>query len=106
MGELSLDGGLQPERGNLHIAIQAKKEGVKGIILPKQDAREAAIVDQLTVLAADNMKEIIDFFNETHEITPTTFDCREEFYARQSATDLDFSEVKGQENIKRAMEIA
>ena len=106
MGELSLDGGLLPIKGVLPIAIQAKKEGFKGFILPKHNAREAAIVSELDVYGVDNIKEVFGFFNETLQLEKTIVDTRVEFYDNQTKTEFDFSDVKGQENIKRAMEVA
>ncbi|MBE7441658.1 MAG: YifB family Mg chelatase-like AAA ATPase [Flavobacteriales bacterium] len=106
MGELSLDGGLQPIKGALPIAIQAKKEGFKGFILPKANAREAAIVDGLDVYGVDNIKEVIDFFNEESVPDKIVVDTRKEFYENLNNVDFDFLDVKGQENIKRALEIA
>lgn len=106
MGELSLDGGLLPIKGVLPIAIQAKKEGFKGFFLPKQNAREAAIVSELDVYGVDNIREVFDFFNETARPEKTVVDIREEFYNSQAKSEFDFSDVKGQENIKRAMEVA
>jgi magnesium chelatase family protein len=106
MGELSLDGGLQPIRGALPIAIKARKEGFKGFILPKQNAREAGIVDNLDVYGVENIKDVIDFFNGDLKLTPIEIDTREEFKAKFQKYDIDFSDVKGQENVKRALEIA
>ena len=106
MGELSLDGSLQPLKGVLPIAIEARKHGLKGIILPKQNAREAAIVDGLDVYGVENIKDVIDFFNEDVELEKTIVNTREEFYNQLLSSDLDFKDVKGQQNIKRAFEIA
>jgi magnesium chelatase family protein len=106
MGELSLDGGLQPIKGALPIAIQARKEGFKGFILPKQNAREAAIVNNLEVYGVENITEVIDFLNDDKKLTPTVVDTRTEFADSQINLDVDFSDVKGQENIKRALEIS
>lgn len=106
MGELSLDGSLQPIKGALPIAIQARKDGFKGFILPKQNAREAAIVNDLEVYGVESIKEVAGFFNGDINIQPEVVNTREEFYNSLSNYDSDFSEVKGQENIKRALEIA
>ncbi len=106
MGELSLDGSLQPVKGALPIAIRAREEGFEGFILPKENAREAAVVDKLKIFGVENIKQVIDFFNGEAEIEPTIVDTRKEFYENQTKTDLDFSDVKGQENVKRALEIA
>lgn len=106
MGELSLDGGLQPIKGALPIAIQARKDGFKGFILPKQNAREAAIVNDLEVYGVESIKEVASFFNGDIALQPEQVNTREEFYNSLSNYDSDFSEVKGQENIKRALEIA
>lgn len=106
MGELSLDGSLQPIRGALPIAIKAKEEGFKGFFLPKQNVKEAAIVSGLEVYGIENVQEIIDFFEGKGTIEPTVFDTREEFYKTLDFPEYDFSDVKGQESIKRCMEIA
>jgi magnesium chelatase family protein len=106
MGELSLDGGLQPIKGALPIAIQARKEGFKGIILPKQNAREAAIVSDLEVYGAENLKDVLEHLNGDKLIEATTVNTREEFFSKLNENSVDFNEVKGQENIKRALEIA
>ena len=106
MGELSLNGDLQPVRGVLPIAIKARELGFKGLILPMQNASEAAVVNNLDVLGVSNIKEVIDFFNEETELKPTDVDTRKEFYIRQDQFDFDFSEVKGQETVKRALEVA
>jgi len=106
MGELSLDGGLQAIKGALPIAIEAKNRGFKGLILPKQNALEAAIVSGINVYGVENIKEVIGYFKGKDELTPTLIDTRKEFFSRLDAYEFDFSEVKGQQNIKRALEIA
>ncbi|MCK9220458.1 MAG: YifB family Mg chelatase-like AAA ATPase [Bacteroidales bacterium] len=106
MGELSLDGGLLPIKGALPIAIEAKQKGFKGILLPRQNAREAAVVDGLEVLGVSTIREVIDFFNNSNELQKTVFDLQADFSRQLSSYDYDFSDVKGQENIKRALEIA
>jgi magnesium chelatase family protein len=106
MGELSLDGGLQPIKGVLPIAIQAKIEKFKGIILPKQNANEAGIVGGLEVYGVENIKDVIDFFNGERQLEQTIINTEDEFFSKLNNTEFDFSDVKGQENIKRALEIA
>lgn len=106
MGELSLDGSLQPIKGALPIAIQARKDGFKGFILPKQNAREAAIVNDLEVYGVESIKEVAGFFNGDLQLEPVLVNTRDEFFNSLCNYDSDFSEVKGQENIKRALEIA
>ncbi|MCI5080922.1 MAG: YifB family Mg chelatase-like AAA ATPase [Saprospiraceae bacterium] len=106
MGELSLDGTLRPIKGALPIAIQARKEEFKGIILPKQNAREAAIVNDLKVYGVENLKEAAEFLSGELKLEPKLVFTRDEFFENQRIHDVDFSDVKGQENIKRALEIA
>jgi magnesium chelatase family protein len=106
MGELSLDGSLQAIKGVLPIAIKAREEGFKGFILPKQNAREAAVVNNLDVYGVENITEVVDFFNKKKELEPTVVDTRAEFYQQTKNYETDFSDVRGQENVKRAMEIA
>lgn len=106
MGELSLDGTLSPIKGVLPIAIQARKENFKGIILPEENCKEAAIVSDLEVYGMKSITDVVDFFNGTSTIQPTVVNTREEFSKKQNFFDFDFSDVKGQENIKRSMEVA
>jgi magnesium chelatase family protein len=106
MGELSLDGSLQPIKGALPMAIQARKEGFKGFILPKQNAREAAIVNDLEVYGVENITEVADFLNGKTQLTAEVVNTRDEFFKSITAYENDFSDVRGQENIKRALEIA
>ncbi|HUH50615.1 MAG TPA: YifB family Mg chelatase-like AAA ATPase [Flavobacterium sp.] len=106
MGELSLDGTLQPIKGALPIAIKAQEEGFKGFFLPKQNVKEAAVVKGLEVYGIESIKEVIDFFEGESELQPTVINVREEFKNDIEYPDFDFCDVKGQESIKRCMEIA
>lgn len=106
MGELSLDGSLQPIRGALPISIKAKEEGFKGFILPKQNAKEAAIVEGISAYGVTNISEVIDFFNKEIPLEETIVDIEAEFYNHLENPEFDFADVKGQESIKRCMEIA
>lgn len=106
MGELSLDGTLQPIKGALPIALEAKKHGFKGMIIPMQNAREAAIVNNIDVHGANNIKEVIDFFNKEQELPIVNINTDDAFFNSLREYEFDFTDVKGQENIKRAMEIA
>ncbi|NNL83059.1 MAG: ATP-binding protein, partial [Winogradskyella sp.] len=106
MGELSLDGSLQPIKGALPIAIKAREEGFEGFILPNQNAKEAAIVNDLKVYGVDNIKQVMDHFDKDQHIAQTIINTREEFYKNLDFPEFDFADVKGQESIKRCMEIA
>ena len=106
IGELSLDGTLQPVKGALPIAIRAREQGFEGLIVPRENAREAAVVNRLKVYGAENLKEVIEFMNGEHQLEATEVNTREEFYAQQSNFEYDFAEVKGQESVKRALEVA
>ncbi|MEK7255327.1 MAG: YifB family Mg chelatase-like AAA ATPase [Bacteroidota bacterium] len=106
MGELSLDGSLRPIKGALPIAVQARAEKFKGMILPKQNAREAAIVNKLDVFGVNSLTEAVDFLAGRLKIEPTVVDTREEFANNQEIFNVDFSDVRGQDNVKRALELA
>ena len=106
MGELSLDGSLLPIKGVLPMAIKAREDGLEGIIVPKANVMEAAVVNRLKVYGVDNIAEVIGFFNNTLELQPTEIDTRAVFNDTVGQFDYDFSEVKGQENVKRAFEVA
>ncbi|TSA25542.1 MAG: ATP-binding protein [Bacteroidetes bacterium] len=106
MGELSLDGTIRSIKGALPIAIEAQKKKFAGLILPRQNASEAAVVGELEVLGVDHIREVLEFLDGKVDLQPTVVDCREEFLNRSANYEHDFSDVKGQENIKRALEIA
>lgn len=106
MGELGLDGKIQPIRGALPIAIRARKEGFKGLIVPQQNIREAAVVNKIQVYGMENLLDVVRFMNGEGGFEPTFIDTRREFYEQQSSFDLDFADVRGQESVKRAMEVA
>ncbi len=106
MGELSLDGSIQSIKGALPIAIQARKENFKGLIVPKQNAKEAGMVNNLHVYGVEHINDVINFFNDETSLQPTVVNTREEFFNAQYEFEFDFNDVKGQHNIKRALEIA
>lgn len=106
LGELSLDGTLNPLKGILPIAIQAKKEGFKGIILPKENAIEAAVVDGLSIYGMSSLEEVVNFLNYKKDVPATIVDIEKEFEQKLNEFEVDFKDVKGQQNIKRAFEIA
>jgi magnesium chelatase family protein len=106
MGELGLDGSVQPIKGALPIAIQARKENFKGLIVPRANEREAGMVSQLKVYGVSHLKELVAFFKDETSLAPVQVNTREEFFFSQYDFDIDFADVRGQENIKRALEIA
>ena len=106
VGELSLDGTLQPIKGVLPIAIRARAEHFKGLIVPEQNVREAAVVNNLEVYGMKNLFDVIQFMNNRQVFSPTIVDTRKEFYENQTHCDLDYADVRGQENVKRALEVA
>lgn len=106
LGELSLDGSLQPVKGALPVAIKAREMGYQHLIVPEQNVREAAVVNQLKVYGANHIRQVIQFLNDEGDLQPTEIDTRAEFYAQQSHFDFDFADVKGQEQVKRALEVA
>ena len=106
MGELSLDGTVQPIKGALPIAIQTRRDGFKGLIVPKQNAREAAMVNNINVYGVEHLNDVVEFFKNENSLQPLIINTREEFFTNQYDLEFDFNDVKGQENIKRALEIA
>ena len=106
MGELSLDGTIQPIKGALPIAIQARKEGFKGLFVPLENAREAGMVNHLKVFGVKHLNDVVNFFKDQNSLEPIIVNTRDEFFTNQYEFEFDFSDVKGQENIKRALEIA
>ena len=106
IGELGLDGSLKPVSGALPVAIRARAEKFKGLIVPKENVREAAVVNRLDVFGMDSLADVVSFFNGSDNYEPTVIDTRKEFYEQQYSFDLDFAEVKGQESVKRALEVA
>ncbi|MCR4810932.1 MAG: ATP-binding protein [Prevotella sp.] len=106
VGELGLDGSIKPVRAALPIAIRARKEKFKGLIVPKDNMREAAVVNNLDVYGMDNLADVVAFLQGRGSYEPMVVDTRKEFYEQQYSFDLDFADVKGQEGVKRALEVA
>ncbi|MBQ9665516.1 MAG: YifB family Mg chelatase-like AAA ATPase [Bacteroidaceae bacterium] len=106
VGELGLDGSVLPVKGILPISIKAREMGYEGLFVPAENAREAAVVNKLKVYGITHLNDVIDFFNGNRQIEPTVVNTREEFYSQMFTFDFDFDEVKGQENVKRAFEVA
>lgn len=106
VGELGLDGRLLPVRGALPIAIRARAEKFRGLIVPRQNIREAAVVNNLEVYGMDSISEVVSFLNGTSTIEPTIIDTRREFYEQQNEFEYDYADVRGQESVKRALEVA
>lgn len=106
IGELGLDGRLLPVRGALPIAIKARAEHFKGLIVPKHNIREAAVVNNIDVYGMENIMDVIRFFNGDNSFEPTIINTRKEFYEQQSHFEFDFADVRGQESVKRALEVA
>ena len=106
VGELGLDGSIRPIKGALSIAIKAREQQYEGLIVPRDNVREAAVVNKLKVYGADHLQQVIDFFKGEDSLQPTLVNTREEFYAAQSQFPFDFADVKGQQSVKRAFEVA
>lgn len=106
VGEIGLDGSLRPIRGALSVALKAKADGFKGIIIPKKNEKEAAVVDNLQVFGMKTLTDVIDFCNDNKDFIPATIDLQKEFYNHQQKCEFDFADVKGQQQVKRALEIA